>query len=102
MTEKHENSVERRNEATAKAKEALEGALGVRQEKIPELSPEEEAEGLRLIRTSDALSLMRMALDGDIILDGEHKEDALNELRHLEEDAENALRWWQRKHGIPV
>jgi len=96
MTEKHENSVERRNEA----KEVLEASLGVRQAKLPKLSPEEEAKGLRLIRTTDAFNLMRMALKGNIILDGEDKQNALNELRHLEEDAENALRLWQRKHGI--
>jgi hypothetical protein len=98
MTEKHENSVERRGEA----KEVLEASLGVRQAKLPELSPEEEAEGLRLIRTSDAFDLIKLALEGNIILDSEDKEYALAELRIVAEEAENQLRRWQREHGIPV
>jgi hypothetical protein len=82
------------------AKKELEAALGVKQ--IAELSPEKYARGWRLVRTCDAFGLMRMALQGDTILDGEDKENALAELRILEEDAENQLRSFQREHGIPV
>jgi hypothetical protein len=82
------------------AREELEAAIGVR--KLPELSPEEHARGWRLVRRADAFNLMRMALQGDTILDGEEKQDALAELRHLEEEAENHLRRFQRDHGIPV
>jgi hypothetical protein len=32
--------------------------------------------------------------------DGDDKQNALNELRILEEDAENRLRRWEREHGI--
>jgi hypothetical protein len=80
------------------AKEELEALLGVRT--LPELSPEERRRGWQLVRTCDAYSLMRMALDGDTIFDGEDKENALAELRGLEESAETALRRFQREHGI--
>jgi 5-methylcytosine-specific restriction endonuclease McrA len=80
------------------AKEELEAALGVKQ--IRELSDEEHAEGRRLVRSCDAFGLMRLALDGESILPGDDKQNALNELRVLEEDATNKLRRWQREHGI--
>jgi hypothetical protein len=82
----------------ANHEDALEASLGVRT--LPEMSPEERARGWRLVRRADAFGLMRMALDGDRILDGEDKENALDELRILEE-AENHLRRFQRDHGIP-
>ena len=85
-------------EVNESAREELEAALGVKQ--IRELSNEEHAEGWRLVRRADAFGLMRMALEGETIINDEEKQNALHELRHLQEDAENALRYFQRKHGI--
>jgi hypothetical protein len=80
------------------AKEELEASLGVRA--LPGLSPEEQQRGWQLVRTRDAFGLMRMALDGERVLPGDNKQNALNELRILEEDATNKLRRWEREHGI--
>jgi hypothetical protein len=85
------------------AQEELEARLdpsGVKQ--IRELSDEEKAEGRRLVRSCDAFGLMRLALDGESILPGDDKQNALDELRVHSESAEWALRDWQRKHGIPI
>jgi hypothetical protein len=80
------------------AREELEAAIGVR--KLPELSDEEKAEGWRLVRSADAFGLMRLALEGNTIVNDDDRENAFAELRILEESAEYALRQWQVKHGI--
>jgi hypothetical protein len=80
------------------AQEELADALGVRQ--IAELSDEEHAEGWRLVRSCDAFGLMRMALQGEHIVNDADRQNALSEVRILEEDAMMRLRHWEREHGI--
>ena len=70
------------------------------EKKITELSPEEEARDWRLVRRCDAFDTMRRAVDGDLILEGPDKENALAELRHLQEDADNALKRRRRELGL--
>ncbi len=79
---------------------ALEDLIGVRGERIAHLSPEERAEGRLLLRSCDALNIMKLALEGERIINDEDLKNAFDELRVHSETAEYRLRHWERKHGI--
>ena len=71
----------------------------------PEMSLEEEREGLRLLRTCDAIELIDWAFEesirrGDLGEDGE-VQNARDELRILRESADWHLLQFKRKHNIP-
>ena len=69
------------------------------------LTPEEEAIGLRLVRSCDAYALMRWALEeavarGAIADNDEDLENARAELLMRKEEADNMLRLFKEKRGI--